>query len=514
MDHDLLSEDDLRQLATRGISAAQARQQIDMLLMPPPPVDLVRPCTAGDGILEIDETEQFRLVSLAEAAALSGRLTKLVPASGAASRMFASLHPAADGVPPMEAARLLDSVGELAFAAKLREAAQRRGLDLDELRRRGDAAAVVDLLLSPDGLGYGSAPKGLILFHQAEEGPRSAFVEHLVEGVPYLRDETGVCRYHFTVSADASPAFLAELEAARPWIGRTFGVRPEVTFSTQDPATDTLALDSSGRPLRASSGELLLRPGGHGALLRNLQACQGDIVLIKNIDNIVPDSGKHLVVWWRKVLTGLAVSLDAERVALAAALDDAEPGDAVIAVAMDLVGRRFGVPGAKAMVAESRGRRVSWLRDRLARPLRVCAMVRNQGEPGGGPFWVRDWQGEISAQIVEGAQVGRDAGQRAILAMSTHFNPVDMVCCLRDHRNRPLQLDRFVDPRTSFVSEKSSGKERIVVLEWPGLWNGSMAGWTTVFVEVPVATFAPVKTVLDLLRPEHKQRSNTQPEPR
>jgi len=272
----------------------------------------------------------------------------------------------------------------------------------------------------------------------------------------------------------------------------------------QDPATDTLAVDLEGQIVRTQSGEPALRPGGHGALLGNLASCGGDVVLIKNIDNVLPERGQVLAVLWQRLLTGVLVQLEREAHALLEALEDAGGADAALERAQEFLTGAFGVPPAPRSRRATRHAYRAWLRDHLHRPLRVCGMVQNQGEPGGGPFWASSGRGAVRPQIVEASQVGPSPAQRAILRSATHFNPVNLVCGLRDHRGRPFELSRFVDDQAAFVSRKFSGGKEIQVLEWPGLWNGAMAEWNTVFVEVPGATFAPVKTVFDLLRPEHQ----------
>lgn len=457
---DRWSEADREQLAAAGIGLAEAERQLAQLAAPPPRARLDRPCTVGDGIERLPPRRIDALAERGREARDAGRLLKFVPASGAASRMFRELlrlrreldaGREADLEPWRRLAALLPS---MALGDRLAEAL---GEPVDAVAARLEPAAAaraLAALLDPDGLGADAMPKALLPFHRAPEGPRTAFAEHLAEAIGAVRDASGLARLHVTIAGAAAERFDAELERARElFVARA---RFEVAFSQQSPATATLALDDTGGPARDESGRLLLRPSGHGALLPNLERSGGEILLLKNIDNVLPERDQAPVVQWLHVLAGLA--------------------------------------------AERAERRAD---DR--RPLRVAGVVPNTGEPGGGPFWVGGAGGETSAQIVEGSQVDLDdPGQRAAWESSTHFNPVGMACVLRDRAGAAYRLDEFVDPEAAIVTRKSEGGRTLTALERPGLWNGAMAGWETLFVEVPGFTFAPVKSVFDLARPEHR----------
>jgi hypothetical protein len=460
---------DLAELAAAGIAPDEARRQLAQLAAPPAPVRLIRPCLAGDGVERLDAARQAELFALGDAARRAGRLLKFVPASGAATRMFRALaavrlhHPAATAArlralgesdaDCADAARFVDAAPRLALVDAW---AARLGATPAELCRRLAADPLGPLfasLLDADGFDAARLPKALLPFHRAAEGPRTAFVEQLAEGLAYLRDDGGGARFHFTISPGGEARFARELAAMRARLAGDATL--VVGFSEQSRATDTLALDEDGRPARGAGDRLLLRPSGHGALLANLEATGGDLVLIKNIDNVLPAVRHAEIARWKTILAGRLVEQASRR-----ARDD--------------------------------------------RPLRVVGVVPNTGEPGGGPFWVRGEDGAARPQIVESSQVDlADQGQRAIWRASTHFNPVDLACALRDRDGRPYRLADFVDPATAFVTRKSEGGRALTVLERPGLWNGAMAGWETLLVEVPGATFAPVKSVLDLARPEH-----------
>ncbi|HEV7669836.1 MAG TPA: DUF4301 family protein [Thermoanaerobaculia bacterium] len=509
------STEDLAQLRARGISVAEAERQLALLRHPPHPARVLRPCCVGDGIRRIDETEIAELIHRAESVAREGRVSKLVPASGAASRMFQALaadldaSPDADDVEPSaETARLLAELHRLPFAEALAAALAAEGHDLADLRQAGRSREILRSLLHSSGLGFAEMPKGLIPFHRAEAAGRTPFEEHLREAAALIRDAAGVCRLHFTVAPEHEPRFRALLDELAPRLAAQLGARFEVGFSIQHPRTDTLALDlSTGEPFRTEDGALLFRPGGHGALIENLAelASQGaDLVLIKNVDNVLPGGGPPEVLTWKRVLLGLAAGLSERAGDLRRALERPAPEEDQLRAAERFLTDEFGrspFPSSTAGPATNEERRQALIAA-LDRPLRVCGVVENTGEPGGGPFWVAGEEGATTPQLVEASQL--DPERRAdLLAAATHFNPVDLVCALRIGGRR-LDPLLFVDPSAVFVTEKSHGGRPLLGLERPGLWNGAMAGWNTVFVEVPNSTFAPVKTVLDLLRPEHQ----------
>jgi len=487
------SPQDQEQIEARGLTVAEAERQLRDLREGFPPVDLDRPATRGDGIVGIEPAEMPGLMEAYQAAQRPGRVMKFVPASGAASRMFSDLlrarHAGRDPQPGSPAATFLDRVEEFAFASQLDAVLRRRGTDL----AHADGISILAALLDDDGLALAARPKGLVPFHHHPDGPRTPFEEHVEEAIRLTLDHAGRGRIHFTVPAafrDAIHAHLRDTIAAR-------GVDLAVELSVQEPATDTLALGDDDRPLRDDAGRLVFRPGGHGALLGNLESTGGDLVTLKNIDNVVPDRAKGDTVQYKALLGGLLARRQEQiHGHLAALADGADP-----TAAETFLTTHCNRPLDPLDNPEARRARA---RDLLDRPLRVCGMVRNQGEPGGGPFWVRGRDGSLSLQVVEGAQVDTSRPeQAAILARATHFSPVDFLCALRDPRGRPYPLASFVDPETGFVSRKSKDGVQLRALERPGLWNGGMAHWNTILVEVPITTFSPVKTVLDLLRPEH-----------
>ncbi len=393
--------------------------------------------------------------------------------------------------------RFLDEIESFAFYPDLKNAMAEDGQDLQQALADRDLALIIRYLLEPCGLSYSRLPKGLLAFHAAVDGARTPLIEHLAEAA-LLNGLDGIVSLHFTVSVEHLELFKAQFGAWQQTLEATYGCHFEITYSTQKASTDTLSLDAAGQPLRDDEGRLLLRPGGHGALIENLNDLSGDIILIRNIDNVVPDVHKTANLTWSKLLTGYLLTLQEEQHALQKALNDQPEDPMVKELAVAFLGDRL--QAEVSLLDDGRT-----LLEKLDRPIRVCGMVANSGEPGGGPFWVRDAKGRVSRQIVESAQIDKTKPEQAkILASSTHFNPVDMVCGVSDWRGRPYDLTRFVDEEAVIITSKKQAGEELRVLELPGLWNGAMAEWLTLFVEIPPEVFNPVKTVFDLLRPAHQ----------
>jgi hypothetical protein len=428
---------DVSQMAELGIDPAEALRQIELFRNPPPFTRVLRACRVGDGIRQLSKVSEPWLLARFEEAARQGRLAKFVPASGAATRMFkellADLNDGAEGEPPPEVRIFLDNLPRFAFYEDLAPV------------QTADRRTLLEYLLTEKGLDYAELPKGLLKFHRYPEGPRTPFEEHLVEAADVTRDADGVCRLHFTVSPQHRERFERLLEEVRPVYEKRYGCRFDIGFSHQQRSTDTIAVNPENRPFRQDDGTLLFRPGGHGALLDNLNALEWDLVLLKNIDNVVPHARKPVVNGWKKALSGYLLALQ-ERIFRALERLEADP--AALEEAAKLVEEELSRP-----IPAGADRR-QFVLDALDRPLRVCGVVRNQGEPGGGPFWVEDERGRLSLQIVESSQIDPEVRQE-MLAGSTHFNPVDIVCALRDRHGKPYDLHRFVDPATVFISGKS-----------------------------------------------------------
>lgn len=464
-------------LRSSGREPDEIRRQLAVLAGPAPRAALVRPCTLGDGIAPLDAAPE-NAVDRWAAAARSGRLLSFVPASGAATRMVGEIVDLAKPLAPAWV-DVLCGLPRLALWSE----AERAGAVA------GHAEATRRALVGPGGLRLQERPKGLVPFHPGPGGPRTPVAEHLVDALALARDGEGVTRVHLTVGSEHVGAFRSHVDA----VAAASGARLEVGLSVQDPATDTVALDPERGPLRDAAGRLVLRPGGHGALLRNLgdvARAGADVVLVRNVDNVIADGPlRAAALEVRQQLVGWLVAVQDEAWAHVHALRGG-PSPTHVAAARAFAGRVLGWTGPDdALLA------------RLHRPWRVAGMVRNEGQPGGGPFFVA---GEASPQIVEQAHVDLgDPGQAAILARSTHFNPVELVLGLRDVDGRPFDLGAYADPGAAFVSSKKVAGRDVRVLEHPGLWNGQMARWNSVFVEVPAGMFQPVKTLLDLARAAH-----------
>jgi len=516
-----LTEQDRLQAEALGISEAQIRSQILTFQRSSFFVRLARPCTVGDGIRSLAPEKLQDYVQVQQRAARQGRFLKFVPASGAATRMFQipsqfyyrrphlSLQEIRQQAAENDAdaasfIRFLEELRRFAFFDDLKSAMQRHGLDLEDLLQQGRYPVILEYLLTSCGLGYEALPKGLLKFHRYGTKTRTAFEEHLVEAALTVRDANGVCRLHCTVSSEHQAAFRELFARAKSHYEDHCDARFEVEFSVQSHSSDTIAVDLDNQPFRDGDGRLLFRPGGHGALLENLNSLGGDLITLKNIDNVVPDRLKPSVTLWKQVLGGVLVVLQDACHHYLKRLTEGPAASSLFAEAITFAEQKLLIQLPETIRHWSFAERREFLVSRLNRPMRVCGMVRNVGEPGGGPFWVMGKDGALSLQVVESAQVDmKSSDQQRIWNSATHFNPVDIICAVRDYRGRPFNLRDYVDQEAVFIARKSSGGRELKALELPGLWNGAMSDWITVFVEVPRITFQPVKTANALLEPEH-----------
>jgi hypothetical protein len=498
-----LTTEDIALLEKRGIPASEAERQLGLLREPPRSIRLNRACKLDDGIVQLSSNEQTECLKLGKRCASEKRLTKFVPASGAASRMFKDLAAGAALGKDLTASAIASQAEHDPVAKQLMlfwENREEFGF-YDQLVSKlpspvsDDIRLWITTLLDTNGLNYSNLPKGLVKFHAYTDHSRCAFEEHLAEGVAMALADDKSCRIHFTVSPQWRSEIANTLDQfAKKHFSKT---RFKITYSEQAESTDTLAVDQHHRPIRSSGGELLLRPGGHGALINNLNSLAGDIVCIKNIDNIEPEWRRSDSVRWQNILTGYLTRLQLKLFEYAA---DLENDCKLLPQARQFMQQAFFNQNASSLSKSA-------MIDIVNRPIRVCGMVRNQGEPGGGPFWVESDIGN-SMQIVEGAQIDQsDEGQRQIFNSSTHFNPVNLVCGLRSHHQALFDLNEFVDEQAVFIANKHQDGIDLKALERPGLWNGAMAKWNTTFVEIPLITFNPVKTVFDLLREGHRSQT-------
>ncbi len=514
----MLTPKDIEQLEQKGITPEQIESQVENFRKGFPYVKLVAPATKDNGIRVFDEPETDSLATYYGKNGPKHNLLKFVPASGAASRMFKHLFEfmetykgTPDDIRKLEADKsfnsvyhFLENIRKFAFYEDLRAALKKEGFDLEQLLDQKRYAILVEHLLTEDGLGYAYLPKALLKFHRYDDFSRMALGEHLVEGAHYARDKNNDVHIHFTVSPEHKNKFEDAIQSMQPVYGKKFGVKYHITYSEQKPHTDTIAVDMENNPFRESDETLMFRPGGHGALIENLNDLKGEIIFIKNIDNIVPDRLKEPTYLYKRVIGGLLLQLQEKAFGWLALLEKGE-------VSNDALGEIAGFAREDLMLRldddfdeMDHEHKRRYLFDRINRPIRICGMVKNEGEPGGGPFWVENTKGQVSLQIVESSQIDlQDAGQKQIVEQATHFNPVDLVCGVRDFKGRQFDLRKYVDPSTGFISIKSKNGRNHKAQELPGLWNGAMADWITVFVEVPIITFNPVKTVNDLLREQH-----------
>lgn len=507
----VFSEADLQYLADHQITPEQATEQVAAMQRGFPYLHILASASLEQGILHVDSADEARYMNLWEEYLLSGQASvyKMVPASGAASRMFKMLYSFLDApysAPEKPAEkRFFEELSHFAFYELLNEACLRNHWkSIPKLIAAGEYKTIVENLLLPKGLNYGAKPKGLLLFHSYKEAPRTAAEEHLVEGARYAADRDGHVHLHFTVSPEHRKDFEHLVANLRGEYEDTFGVRYDISFSEQLPATDTLALQTDGQLFRTDEGKLLFRPGGHGALIHNLGALPADVVFIKNIDNVVPDPYKGATIMYKKFLGGVLVALRRQIFAYLRLLDKGKPSHAQVEEILSFLEKHLAVTPPEEY-RQDEGRLLGWIQQKLNRPIRVCGMVRNEGEPGGGPFVIREADGSTSLQILESSQIDLERDdQRAFFEAGGYFNPVDLVCAIRDYQGQPFDLKRYVNPQTAFLSHKSLGGRELLALELPGLWNGAMHDWNTAFVEVPLETFNPVKEVNDLLRNEHQ----------
>jgi hypothetical protein len=505
----MLTQEDKELLAAKGITEQQIADQLASFEKGFPYLELEAAASIGRGILAPNEEERKSYLAAWDAYKQSEKtVVKFVPASGAASRMFKNIFEflGADYDAPKTdfEKKFFENIHRFAFFHDLDVVCMDgTGKDVDALIADGEYKTVVGQLLEAYGLNYGQLPKGLLKFHRYVDGIRTPLEEHLVEGALYAAGSTGKVNVHFTVSTEHRELFEHLVREKVMAYAQKFGVEYNVSFSEQKPSTDTLAADMDNKPFRVD-GKLLFRPGGHGALIENLNDLQADVVFIKNIDNVVPDRLKDETVTYKKLIAGVLVRLQKRAFEYLRLLDGGqythEQLEEIIRfVQQDLCCRRADIKQLED--AEL----VIYLRKKLNRPMRVCGMVKNVGEPGGGPFLAYNPDGTVSLQILESSQIDmNDPEKKAMFEKGTHFNPVDLVCAVRNYKGEKFDLTKFVDKATGFISHKSKNGRELKALELPGLWNGAMSDWNTVFVEVPLATFNPVKTVNDLLREQHQ----------
>lgn len=520
-DSTILTEQDQLQIRDNGLTDDHIHAQINLLRRGFAPANLERPCTLGDGIKQFGGSDSDRFEQIYRTAAGQGRICKFVPASGAGTRMFHALLSIKKDCASFTRSYLESKAAEesnaceaMHFFEELPNFAVYRALEgamgasaLEAARSGGDYHLIADVLLSPGQLNYLERPKGLLPFHDYGDRYRTPVEEHIVEAVSYVQDSSGRVRLHFTIARENQEDFEQHISKAIQGYERG---RPvfEVTCSSQKRSTDTIALSESNELIRGNDHRIVFRAGGHGALLENLNEFGGDVVLIKNIDNVSVSDRLDEISKYKRILGGLLIETQLRIFDFLELLEHAEGDEPFVTDARRFVTDELGLSVPEPVDVAAKDGLKDFLFRMLNRPIRVCGMVRNTGEPGGGPFWVRDANGAVTPQIIESAQVDfLNSSQRQVWSQSTHFNPVDLACGTLDYKGRPFNLTDFADPDTGFIVKKSFMGQTIKAMELPGLWNGSMAGWITVFTEVPMTTFSPVKKIEDLLKPAHRTHS-------
>ena len=516
----MFSKQDQSQFKAKVIDIKTIEEQLNNFKTGFPKMKLKKPATIDDGISQIGDIEQeiYQEVFTAHAKDLS--LLKFVPASGAATRMFKSLYDFLNTYQNTEDEYLkllchkgpetmfnfFDRINDFAFYSDLRNITAENDMDLEKILEKKQFKQVLAMLLTRKGLNYANIPKGLLKFHRYKHFSRTSFEEHLVETLNYAKNTKGDAQIHLTVSDDHKELFEDRLAKTKTKFEEKYDGKLNVGYSVQKSSTDTIAVDINNEPFRNEDGTILFRPGGHGALIENLNELDADVVFIKNIDNVVPDRLKETTYKFKKVLAGILLDYQSVLFNYAKILEeDKEISQDTLTEMLTFLEEKLCTKAPASLKIENPEKLKQYLFSKFNRPIRVCGMVKNQGEPGGGPFWSRNSDGSISLQIVEGSQIDKkDIRQMNILERATHFNPVDLICGIKDYKSEKFDLPKFVDKQTGFISQKSNNGRDLKAMELPGLWNGAMSDWNSVFVEVPIITFNPVKTVFDLLRIEHR----------
>jgi hypothetical protein len=515
----MLTEKEIKEIQEKGIDPNTVNEQIDHFKRGFPYINLVDPATTSNGIQKYTNKRVADLAAYFDEHNHDYDVLKFVPASGAASRMFKALLQFRDTYQgtKVDIEKYLDdqsfnspyyfftNLKKFAFYKDLVGRLEKDGYEVDKLIKNLDLHIVLDYFLGKENMNYGALPKGLLLFHSYPEGARLAVEEHLVEGAHYSTDKQGKTRIHLTVSSEHEKKFKAAIAGKGKKHEEKYGVTFDISFSQQKVSTDTIAVDLNNEPFRNLDGSLLFRPGGHGALIENLNDLDAEIIFIKNIDNVVPDRIKAETYIFKKAIGGLLMKLQEQTFEFLEMLEDGNLLDEELERIKEFAQKELCIYVPPAYEGYEKMEKIDFLFNKLNRPMRVCGMVKNEGEPGGGPFWVADDSGYHSLQIVESSQIDFDNDEQAdIVSKSTHFNPVDLVCGVKNYKGENFDLRAYVDPETGFISTKSKDGKDLKAQELPGLWNGAMADWITIFVETPIITFNPVKTINDLLRPQHQ----------
>lgn len=505
----MLTEKDIKQIENQHLTIKEVENQLERFKKGFPYLKLEKPATIDDGIVQLNDSEVNAYAKLYDDS--KPEALKFVPASGAASRMFKFLfefygqaknqYASLEQIEHDDVKRFFREIKNFAFYDELKSIIQSAGQDRNELLEEGKYKTILKYILTEDGMNYGARPKAVLSFHQEEKKIKTAFEEHLIEGAAYAKNNNGRVKIHFTISPEHAPMFDDLLQKVKNEYEQKLKVQFEITYSQQKPSTDIVAVDMENNLFRNDDGTLLFRPGGHGALIENLNDLSSDIIFIKNIDNVVPDRLKGETIQYKKALAAVLLSYQEKIYKYLEMIESANISNDQMGEITHFIKEELCYTFDFDAITDQK----QFIFNILNRPIRVCGMVKNEGEPGGGPFWVKHPDNHADLQIVETSQINQnDSNQLQILKQSTHFNPVDLVCCIKNYKGEKFNLLQYRDSETGFISKKSKDGKDLKAQELPGLWNGAMANWNTIFVEVPIITFNPVKTVNDLLRPEHQ----------
>ncbi|WP_179315950.1 DUF4301 family protein [Winogradskyella undariae] len=513
------TDKDLKQIESNNLTLDKVEKQIEIFETGIPFTNVSAAATLNKGIMPLTESDMKDFVALFEAEKDNKSLVKFVPASGAATRMFKFLFQYISEYNPEEQSlnsyinknNLRDlslfmvGLEKFPFYKQVSELLESEGLDLETLSSQEKVWHFAKAMLDKNELNFGNQPKGLLPFHYYKNNYiATAFEEHLYESALYATSNN-TARLHFTISESHEAKFTQEFNKIKDRIEAEKGVKFNISFSYQQHATDTIAVTMENKPFKEADGSLLFRPSGHGALLKNLNAIDADVIFVKNIDNVVVNKYKEELAGFKKALAGILLKLQSKSFEYLHDLDANKVDEGTLVAIENFITYKLSIKISDEYFKYKDCYKIQYLKEKLNRPIRVCGMVRNEGEPGGGPFWVKDEKSNQSLQIVESAQINlKDSKQEEILKNATHFNPVDLICGIKNYKGEKFDLENYVDHNAAFITKKTKNGKALKALELPGLWNGSMAHWNTIFVEVPISTFNPVKTVNDLLKPPHQ----------
>lgn len=499
----MFTEKDLKQFAEKGITDEKVKEQINHFKNGFPYADIIAPATLEKGIFKLNDSETMQIISFYEKVSESKKIVKFIPASGAASRMFKNLFALLNGEISVDDDKNFNSpynffknIDKFAFFEDLKKICD-KNTDF-----HSDYKKILTCLLTEKGLNYGNLPKGLLKFHKYGKYARTPAEEHLYEGIGYAKSGNNIF-IHFTVSPEHKSLFEKHIEKAVSGFQHK-NLNFNIELSVQKPSTDTIAVDLNNKPFRNEDGSIIFRPGGHGALIENLNDIIADIIFVKNIDNVVPDKLKFDTVKYKKALAGILINTQNKIFEYIKKLEQ-DTSDKLINEVKKFLEKELFISLDNAFGSKSNFEKANYLLRKLNRPVRVCGMVKNEGEPGGGPFFVKKESGSVSLQIVESAQIDLNNPEKIeIVKNATHFNPVDLVLGIKNYKGELFDLTKYIDKETGFISQKSKNGKELKAMELPGLWNGATANWNTLFIEVPISTFNPVKVINDLLRKQHQ----------